>query len=159
MTTCNEKQVLTVREMIKRFTMKANWLLLLLLLVASNSCKKEERTENRIKSKIIGRWELELYSCGECITQLTIYPQGNGNIIEFAKDGQFVKKSKDSITFNGRYDIITDKECNKSGNVALQTNEAVNGFVRFITIENLKLQLSTPSCYADGATSIYRRVE
>jgi len=139
--------------------MKANWIVLLVLLVSAHSCKKEEPAEKQIKSQITGQWELEYYSCVECIIPPTAYPQGNGNIIEFAKDGRFIRKLKDSITFNGHYNIVTNKECNKSGNLSLQTNETANGSVRFITIENSKLQLSTPSCYADGATSIYRRIE
>jgi hypothetical protein len=123
------------------------------------SCKKEEQAEKQIKSQITGQWELQLYSCGECLLPLTTYPQGNGNIVEFTYDGRFIRKLKDSITFSGRYNIVTNKECNKSGNLALETNETANGSVRFITIENFKLQLSTPGCYADGATSIYRRIE
>src|SRR5438067_13818207 len=112
---------MTVRERIKLFTMNANWLLLLVLLAAANSCKKEERAENQIKSQITGQWELSIYSCGECIIPSTTYPQGNGNIIEFAEDGRFLKKLKDSITFDGRYDIVTSKVCDKAGSVALQT--------------------------------------
>ncbi len=141
------------------FTMKTNWLLLLVLLVAASSCKKEEQADKQIQSQLSGQWELEYYLCGECVIPPTVYPQGNGNIIEFAKNSRFIRKLKDSITFDGRYAIITSKECNKSGNLALQTNETINGSVKFITFENSKLQLSTPGCYADGAISIYRRIE
>lgn len=139
--------------------MKIYWLALLVLVISAYSCKKEERAEKQTKSQILGQWELSIYSCGECIHPLTTYPQGNGNIIEFAEDGRFLKKMKDSITFNGRYDIVTSKECNKGGNMALQTNESTNGSLRFITLENETLQLSTPSCYMDGAVSIYRRIK
>lgn len=139
--------------------MKANWLLLLVLLVSVSSCKKEKRAEKQIKSQIIGQWELSVYSCGECTIPYTTYVQGNGNIIEFSEDGRFLKKLRDSVTFEGRYDIVTSKECNRAGNVALQTNESINGSLRFITLENETLQLSTPSCYIDGAVSIYRRIK
>jgi hypothetical protein len=147
-----------VGEVIKYFTMKANWLLLLVLLLSANSCKKEVRAEKQIKSQIVAQWELSFYSCGECIIPSTTYPQGNGNTIGFAEDGRFLKKLKDSVTFNGHYDIVTSKVCDKAGNVALQTNESTNGSLRFITLENETLQLSTPGCYTDGAVSIYKRI-
>ena len=139
--------------------MKSNWLLLLVLLVSINSCKKEERGEEQIKSQVIGRWELSIYSCGECPISYTAYPQGNGNIIEFTKNGRFLQKLKDSVTFNGRYEIVSSKECDKAGNVALKTNDSGNGSLRFITLENETLRLSTPSCYMDGAISIYKRIK
>lgn len=139
--------------------MKANWLLLVVLLVFANSCKKEEKTEKQIKTQITGKWELSIHSCGECLTPLTTYPQGNGNIIEFAEDGRFLKKLKDSVTFKGRYDIFISKECDKAGNVALQTNDPTNGSPRFITFESETLRLSTPSCYMDGAATTFRRIK
>ncbi|HUC82432.1 MAG TPA: hypothetical protein VMR70_16115 [Flavisolibacter sp.] len=139
--------------------MKIYWLAVFILAIAACSCKKEGQAEKQLKSQITGQWELEIYSCGECPVPFTSYPQGSGHIIAFTKDGRFIRKLKDSIIFSGRYAIVTNKECTKTGNLALQTTETANGPVNFITIENLKLQLSTPACYSDGATSVYRRIE
>lgn len=139
--------------------MKANYLLLPALLVAAISCKKEAQPEQQIRSQITGQWELVYHACGECIVPPTSFQEGNGNTIEFTTDGSFTRKLKDSIIFHGHYEIVTSKVCSKSGDVALETDEPANASANFITIEATKLQLSTPTCYEDGAVSIYRRVE
>lgn len=77
--------------------------------------------------------------------------------MEFTKNGFFTMKLKDTVLSTGRYDLIIDKECDKRGNVALTMTSGGATDKRYITFDNDKLHLSTPKCYADGATSIYHR--
>ncbi len=134
-------------------------LLLLFLLAFEFSCSKIAQEKRQSEKQIVGTWELEFYSCGECIIASTAYPEGSGNIIEFSKGGQFIRRLKDSILFEGRYNIVTSKECTRSGDLSLKINEPPSPSEFFINFSDSKLQLSTPSCYADGAVSIYRRID
>lgn len=146
------------QNMTNATTMRIIWKPLLLLLVSATSCTKEGRLERQTRKDITGHWELSIYACGLCGPSRT-YEQGNGNIIEFGKGGEYLRRVKDSAIFQGRYEIVSSKECNKDGDVALKTNQSTSGTAMFIKLENDTLQLSTPTCYADGAVSIYRRIK
>lgn len=135
-------------------------LLLLLFVTIIFSCKKENDL-NDLKNKISGKWELRQIICGECPNPITYFLQGNGNVIVLSTEGIFERRIDDSITFQGSYVLQRNKECNKAtGDIALSTNERSDPRpVFFVQLDADNLQLSTPYCYADGATSIYRRVE
>ncbi|HEX7906269.1 MAG TPA: hypothetical protein VF487_20485 [Chitinophagaceae bacterium] len=134
-------------------------LLLLLFVTIIFSCKKENDL-NDLKNKISGKWELRQIICGECANPITYFLQGNGNVIVLSTEGVFERRIDDSITFQGSYVLQRNKECNKAtGDIALSTNEGSDPRPLFVQLDADNLQLSTPYCYADGATSIYRRVE
>ena len=134
-------------------------LLLLLFLTITFSCKKENDL-NDLKNKISGKWELRQVSCEECSNPVTYFLQGNGNIIVLSAKGIFERRIGNSITFQGSYVLERSKECNKAtGDIALSTNERSDSKPLFVQLDTDNLQLSTPYCYTDGATSIYRRVE
>jgi len=81
-------------------------------------------------------------------------------MIVFSSDGIFERKIHDSITFEGSYVLQRNKECNKaSGDIALLTNESSTATPPFVQVDADELRLSTPYCYADGTTRIYRRVQ
>lgn len=142
---------------IKTIMKKAFFLLLILPILFS--CKKENDISN-LRIKIIGTWELEKNICGECITQVSTFPQGNGNIIVLSANGTFERRKHDTLLFKGYYSLKKNKECNKrSGDIAFSTNESSTPTPFYITIDTDKLELSTPYCYADGAINIYTRLK
>jgi hypothetical protein len=123
------------------------------------SCSKNSQLEN-FRSQVAGKWEIEKRICGECPNSLTNYPAGNGGIIVLFNDGRFERHINDSIIFNGKFLLNKSHECDKpNSDIALSTNESSNSIPLFVRIESGKLHLSTPYCYADGASTIYRRIQ
>ncbi len=131
------------------------FLIILALLI---SCKKDNDITD-IKNNITGKWETESNSCGLCNTSFTNYLPGNGNFIIISENGNFERKIHDTLLFKGSYSILKNKDCNKSsGDFAFTTNEQPISSIKFITINNDKLTLSTPYCYQDGSVTTYRRI-
>ena len=136
-----------------------NTLFTILIATIVSSCGKDSRLEN-LKNEIGGKWEIEKRICGECITPLTIYPEGNGNIIVLLTEGTFERRLYDSVIFKGKFFLNKSAECDKPGtDISLSTNESSNVTPLFVQIESGKLELSTPYCYTDGASTIYRRIQ
>lgn len=136
-----------------------NVFLFILFCASCFSCSKDQRLED-FKNQIFGKWEIEKWVCVECLNPLTNYPAGNGNIMVLLKDGTFEKRLHDSVIFKGRFFITKSNECgNPDSDYAFSTNESSISTPLFVQIQSGKLQLSTPSCYTDGATTIYRRIE
>lgn len=132
--------------------------LLLLLIALFMSCKKDNPLTH-LKMEIPGTWELERVVCGFCPNPLTNYPAGNENVIVFAADGSFERRTRDTLLFRGNYALQRSNECDQSvGDMALITNERPGLTPLFIQIVADKLTLSTPYCYQDGSTSDYRRI-
>jgi hypothetical protein len=129
---------------------------LVALIALSMSCKKANELTD-IKAQIVGTWELERYSCGECPPSLQTFPPINRKLIIVSSDGTFERRVGDSVAFKGNYSIKRSTECNKSGDPAFLTNESSNASPLFIRFDGDKLMLSTPYCYTDGAVSIYHR--
>lgn len=124
-----------------------------------SSCSKNSQLEN-FKNQVAGKWEIEKRVCGECPNSLTNYPAGNGAIIALFNDGTFGRRIHDSVIFNGKFFLTESNECGKpNSDIALSTNESSNRIPLFVQLESGKLQLGTPYCYADGATTIYRRIQ
>ena len=122
------------------------------------SCRKNEVTD--FQKCVTGTWELQRRICGECTDPLRIYANGNGNVIVLAADGTYERRKQDTLVFKGTYTLKKHFECNKtSGDIALFTNEYANASPLYMILENGKLQLSTPYCYADGAITEYRKVK
>ena len=133
-------------------------LVLFALIALSISCKKGNQGTD-LKKSIVGAWELEQYSCGACMIPVRKYPPDNGNIIVLSADGSFRRRSHDTLVLQGTYVVETSKVCNTgSGDPAIFINEGVVATPQFIQLQGQKLILSTPYCYADGATSTYRRI-
>ncbi len=127
--------------------------------VIVSSCSKDHHLDN-FKNQISGKWEIEKNVCGECISQFTAYPEGNGNTIVLFNDGVFERRVHDSVTFSGEFFLSKSEECSMShSDIAISTNEISNEFPLFIQIESDKLQLSTPSCYTDGSITTFRRIQ
>ena len=124
-----------------------------------SSCSKDHQFNN-LKTQVLGKWEIEEYVCGLCITPVTMYPAGNGNIIVLFNDGSFERRMHDSVTFRGKFFLSKSEECGKpDSDIAFSTNESLNSTPRFIKIEAEKLHLNIPYCYSDGALTIYRRIQ
>lgn len=128
----------------------------IVLLMAS--CKKEHNV-NALKDQLSGTWELERTICGECFVPNTNYAPGNGNLLVFGDDGSFQRKKQDTVLFTGTFSVIISKECSSNGDQALTTNESSTGTTpQFIALNADSLVLSTPSCYQDGGSTIYKRI-
>jgi hypothetical protein len=131
-------------------------LFFLALLFSFCSCKKDNAIKT-LKSDIVGTWELEKVS-GYPFNQ-PVLPLGNGRIIVVGENGVFERKQHDTLIFRGNYSIQTKKDCHeRNSDIIFSTNESASGDYRFIEISDGKLLLSTPNCYQDGATAIYRRL-
>ncbi len=131
----------------------------ILIATIVSSCGKDNRLEN-FKNQISGKWEIEKRVCGECMNPLITYSEGNGNTIVLLTDGTFERRIHDSVIFKGKFFLTKSAECGKPGSdISLSTNESSNVTPLFVQIESGKLQLSTPYCYTDGASTIYRRIQ
>lgn len=125
--------------------------------VLTASCKKEHNV-NALKNQLAGTWELERAICGECLIPNTSYAPGNGNLLIFGNDGSFQRKKQDTVLFNGTFSVIISKECSSNGDQALTTSESAGATPQFINIYTDSLVLSTPSCYQDGGSTVYKRI-
>lgn len=85
-------------------------------------------------------------------------PKGNGRTISFKRNGVFQRSTLDTLLFNGIYQLRTKSDCAQEKATFLSTNDPE--FVNNITVmvRNDSLFISTPSCYIDGATSIYKKI-
>ena len=135
-------------------------LILPLIVLIFFSCKKDNSTVG-FRNKITGSWELEKNVCGECITPVTNFPRGNGNIIILSANGTYQRKKQDTLLFSGNYTLQEKKDCfARSSNYTFSTNENPNPVsYGYINLENDKLIFSTPNCFADGSVTTYRKIE
>lgn len=127
----------------------------LTIVLIVSSCKKENLSE--YKDEISGEWEY--IRSAALLGYTTPLPAGNGKIIVFEKNGLFERRSHDTVLFRGRYSLSKRKDCyGQEKYVFLNTNDNsfVNGYT--ISMRDDSLLISTPNCYQDGGTGIYRRL-
>lgn len=87
-------------------------------------------------------------------------PPGNGRIIVLSPDGSFERRQHDTILFRGRYFLKKQKDCySEEKKIHFTTNDTTYSYDVYINIDSGKLTFSTPTCYADGGTAYYRRLE
>ena len=126
-------------------------------LISVLSCnKKEEMTA--IKKDIIGSWELSARGGG--FTGITThYPAGNGSILVFNSNGNYLRKSHDTVLFSGHYTIRKKEDCySRPNEVALSLDGSSSGIHQYIELRNDSLYFDTPNCYADGNWFTYKRL-
>ncbi|RDC66377.1 hypothetical protein AHMF7616_05008 [Adhaeribacter pallidiroseus] len=117
------------------------------------SCSKD----NDISHKFTGKWEYERY-IGYPFTD-TALPPGNGQTITLTNNGIFESRKQDTVLFVGKYTIKQRKDCYKRDNTWLLSTDDPYFKEVYINIENNKLTLSQPNCYADGGIIYYRRLK
>jgi hypothetical protein len=127
---------------------------LLFLFTFFISCKKDPAITR--PSDLTGKWEFSV-TMGFGIFPPTA-PAGNGRTISFKRNGVFQRSAHDTLLFNGIYLLRTKSDCAQEKATFLSTNDP--GFVNNFTVmvRNDSLFISTPSCYIDGATSIYKKI-
>lgn len=127
-------------------------IIFLLITAASiSSCKKES-----VEKPYAGSWEFAIY-IGYPFNEQSL-PPGNGKIIVLDKNGSFSRYQHDVLIFKGSYSIESRKDCGRNNKQSFFHNNdslTMDGLV--IDVRNDSLFLSTPSCFADGGTTIYRR--
>lgn len=124
------------------------------------SCSKEKQETRNVERAVVGTWELENISCGECVPGIAgVDPPGNGNIIEFSNDGNYLERIQDSVTSQGSYQIFISTECGNPGQIAISRNVNSSSWIQFINFKADRLIIATPHCYSDGETLIYRRLQ
>ncbi|RYD70750.1 MAG: hypothetical protein EOP53_24855 [Sphingobacteriales bacterium] len=125
------------------------------LLLSLFSCKKEVVIEN-FKEELAGSWELERRSD---YTGTQQYPAGNGDILVFDKVGNYQRKSIGSITQSSTYKLSRKKDCHQSdSDIMIKLGETSSDTRVYVQIKNNQLIFNTSNCYADGATTTYRRL-
>ena len=127
---------------------------LLFLFIFLISCKKDPAV-TRIND-LAGKWEFSV-TLGYGIFPPAV-PEGNGRIISFKRNGVFQRWAHDTLLFKGIYQLRIKSDCSQKKATFLNTNDAefVDNFT--VIVRNDSLFISTPSCYTDGATSIYRKI-
>ncbi len=126
---------------------------ILFLFIFFISCKKNPA--DKVQNNLTGKWEYNV-TIGYGIFPPAA-PPGNGKIISFSRNGVFQRYAHDTLLFKGIYQLRTKSDCAEKTAVFLNTNdpEFVNDFT--VMVSNDSLFISTPSCYTDGAVSIYKR--
>jgi len=120
-----------------------------------SSCKKD--IPGDLRKNIQGKWEYVTF-VGYPFNYPTL-PAGNGRLLVFGKNGSFKRRNFDTITYKGYYFLSERQDC--SGNekmVFITTTDSSFSNNNSISVKGDSLFLSTPNCYADGGTSIYRRI-
>jgi len=75
------------------------------------------------------------------------------------QDGSFERFSHDTLLFRGNYFLEEKKDCYQSlKQFFFRTDDASFVNDNSIRLQGDSLFLSTPGCYADGGTSIYRKL-
>jgi hypothetical protein len=132
-------------------------ILFVALLFSFFSCKKDKEVK-MLKQDIVGTWELKKV-VGYPFNQQPL-PPGNGRIIVLEKNGLFERKQHDTVTFRGSYSLRTKKDCHeRNSDIIFATTESSSGDYQYIEILDGELLLSTPNCYQDGATAVFRRLK
>jgi hypothetical protein len=123
------------------------------------SCKKEDALKE-FKESLVGTWELEKRITFEVPFTTLSSPPGNGNILVFTTGGVFEKKKHDTLVFQGTYTLQRREDCHpRTSNVVLQTSDNTPANEHYVTIENGKLLIDTPNCWADGGAAYYRKIQ
>ena len=69
-------------------------------------------------------------------------------------------KKNDTLVFSGDYNLARKKDCYDNGNdITFSTNENNTGLYHYIQITDDKLVFNIPTCYTDGHTTRYRRLQ
>lgn len=120
------------------------------------SCEKG--SDLFLNDRFKGVWEFENFS-GYPFNN-NYLPPGNGRIIFLSPNGSFERRQHDTVLFRGRYFLKKQKDCyGEQKKIHFTTNETTYSWDVYIDISSGKLTLSTPTCYADGGTVFYRRIE
>jgi len=119
------------------------------------SCKKDNAA--LVRKELAGEWEYVTIS-GYPFSN-PVLPPGNGIIIVFGENGNFERRNHDTLVFKGNYRLHERKDCSgDEKKTFLDTNDSM--FVKddYVNIRDGRLHISTPNCYQDGGTAIYRRL-
>lgn len=130
-------------------------LLVVSAIIAFTACKKDNAAQ--LRSQLAGKWEFSGSSGFGINRQL---PPGNGYIIVFGLHGDFQRWQHDTLIFKGSYLLTERKECyGDEKEVFLATTDP--HFVKDYSVNfyNGQLFISTPNCYIDGGSGIYRKLE
>jgi len=123
------------------------------------SCSKQNRESRQYEHDILGTWELDHVSCGACPPGAQRrYPAGNGNTIKFTSNNKYVSTDSTSSRQSGKYRLYVTKECSNSGNTVVEFDRK-SSEVRYVSFWNDKLVLSSPYCWTDITSTVYRKVE
>ena len=124
-------------------------------MVSLVSCKKDN--VSRLNDQILGTWEYEKF-VGYPFNSSTL-PPGNGIIIVIKQGGAFERRNHDTIIFKGFFLLEERKDCYGNENeIFFKTSDTSVVKSEIINISGGNLLLSSPNCYADGGTSVYRRL-
>lgn len=129
-------------------------LVILFLFTFFISCKKDPVVS--LKNQVTGSWELATTISSGILTGS--YPPGNGFILSFDKRLNFKRLSHDNLLYKGNYKLQEKPDCFQKTSVFLTTTDPLFPGDWFVEVRNDSLILSTPSCYTDGASSIYRKI-
>lgn len=131
-------------------------LLFIVSLSFFTACKKTDFLIDR--SQFAGKWEYVTFRGYPF--NFPSYPPGNGRIIVIKENGSFERFTNDTLLFKGYYTLEKKKDCYQSEKqIFFSTNDDSFAKGNSILVENDSLFLSTPSCFADGGTSIYRKIQ
>ena len=123
----------------------------------ASSCNKEKDMK-QLRYRFSGTWEYERYNGYPFVN--TYLPPGNGRIIVLSENGDFQRKNNDTVLFKGRYAITSKNDCNqRENNWFFTTNDTIFQWGDYIEIQNDRLVLSTPNCFADGGSVFYRKLK
>jgi hypothetical protein len=120
-----------------------------------SSCKKDITQD--LRKYIQGKWEYVTF-VGYPFNYPTL-PAGNGRLLVFEKNGSFERRNFDTIIFKGYYFLSERQDCSgDQKTVFLTTTDTSFSNNTSIAVKGYSLFLSTPNCYADGGTTIFRRI-
>jgi len=120
------------------------------------SCKKDNTAS--LRWQLAGEWEYVTFSGYPFLNNAL--PPGNGRIVVFGTNGNFERRQHDTLLFKGNYQLNERKDCyGDEKKIFLIHNDPV--FIKddyvHITADGF-LHISSPNCYQDGGTSIYRKL-
>ena len=130
-------------------------ILFLLSILFLTACRKDQAAG--IRTQITGAWEWVTFSGYPFINQAL--PAGNGRIIIFGSNGLFERKAHDTFILRGSYNLQERKDCyGNEQHVFLNATDS--GFINNYSLDiiNARLYISSPNCFADGGSSVWRKL-
>jgi len=119
------------------------------------ACKKDQVAN--LRNQISGEWEYVTFSGYPFLNNSL--PPGNGKIIVIGKNGSFERRNHDTTIFKGSYLLEERKDCyGDEKYVFFKTSDSTFPDYKSIRVVEGRLHLSSPNCYQDGGTSIYRKL-
>jgi hypothetical protein len=130
-------------------------IILLLSFAFLVSCKKDQTS--KFNTQFSGKWEYATF-VGYPFNFPSL-PPGNGKIIVLYQNGSFERFTHDTLIFRGKYFLEEKTDCYQNQKqVFFRTDDTSFANDKLIQMKGDSLFFSTPGCYADGGTSIYRKL-